>query len=133
VADIKVELTNFGTCRACGQVVGWILLPGGVKRPVDPEPSRSGEYAMHKVGDGVKAVALETAEQRIAWSLTTQYRSHFNTCPQQGLVRAAYSAISAIDRRGNAIQQRSREADRARNLARDRARDFASGGRKYFR
>ena len=96
-AQTYPELRDFGSCRSCGERVGWVTVkPGHLRRPVDPRPKPLAEYALLR--DGVTAVNLRDAEvdERFEHYDGPRFWDHRKTCPVPSMVtaRAALEQLS---------------------------------------
>ncbi|MGE4425478.1 MAG: hypothetical protein AB7G37_03385 [Solirubrobacteraceae bacterium] len=67
------------TCRSCGAGVQWVLLDGGSKNPLDPEPVENGNVYVRRDGTAKVLTADELGRARAEGH--PLHISHFATCP----------------------------------------------------
>jgi hypothetical protein len=109
------QLRDFGTCEACGQRIGWLLIkPDGRRRPVDPGPKPHAEYALRN--DGISAFNLRHPSVDLDLADRQEgpcFWDHAKTCavPSMKTARAVLAAG------GGYRDDPERERKRARLLA----------------
>jgi hypothetical protein len=109
-------LVNFGTCYSCGERVGWVTVPGGKNRPLNPEPRIYGEFGLLR--DGRHAVPLPPGDSHEG----PRFVCHFDTCDPKGLRKLDYLARSVVGLRPLTPSEQLREKRRQAKLAAERSR-----------
>lgn len=76
---------NRGTCRTCGEAIGWATTVQGKAMPVELEPDAKGNVDLVYIGGEEVALVLGPADAVAAQASGHELRlSHFATCPHAG-------------------------------------------------
>jgi hypothetical protein len=117
--DVFPQLSEFGTCRSCGQRIAWVRIAhSGRSRPVDPEPKPNAEYALLR--DGRTVVNLRRLDMDL--DLVDRHEGpcfwdHAKTCSVPGMT----TTRAILEDRGGYKVDPERESARARLLAAGRS------------